>query len=208
MNDLGFIHRFIPAPAGTGPSRTLLMLHGTGGNENDLLGLGHSVDPRAAILSPRGQVLEKGAPRFFRRLAEGVFDEADVVGRSHELAGFIGEAVRHYEIDPAQLVAVGYSNGANIAAAMVLLGLAEFPKAIFFRAMVPLSDPAPVKAKTERILISEGRSDQIAHPEQGTHLEQLLRQTGAQIDLIFQTAGHELIGNDVAAAQQWLASVA
>jgi predicted esterase len=207
MNDLGFIHRFVPAPATTASPRTLLMLHGTGGNENDLLDLGRAIDPRAAILSPRGQVLEKGAPRFFRRLAEGVFDEADVVGRSHELAGFIGEAIRHYAIDPAQLVAVGYSNGANIAAAMVLLDLAEFPKAILFRAMVPLSNPAPVTAKTKGILISEGRSDRIAHPDQGAHLERLLRQTGAQVDLLFQTAGHELIGNDVAAAQQWLAGV-
>jgi predicted esterase len=208
MNDLGFIHRFVPAPAGLDAPRTLLMLHGTGGNENDLLDLGRAIDPRAAILSPRGQVLENGAPRFFRRLAEGVFDEADVVARSHELAAFVAEAIRHYKIDPAQMVAVGYSNGANIAAAMVLLGLAEFPKAILFRAMVPLSSPAPVTAKTNGILISEGRFDQIAHPDQGAHLERLLQQTGAKVDLIFQTAGHELIGSDVAAAQQWLVSVA
>src|ERR1700719_644111 len=113
MND--FTYQFIP---GTG-DRTLLLLHGTGGNENDLLPLGRAIDPDAALLSPRGKVLENGAPRFFRRLAEGVFDEKDAVARAHELAQFITAAAEAYKIDLNNLVAVGYSNGANVAAAMM-----------------------------------------------------------------------------------------
>src|SRR5436189_1243554 len=124
MND--FIYRFIPGKG----ERTLLLLHGTGGDEADLLPLGFAIAPDAALLSPRGRVLENGAPRFFRRLAEGVFDEKDVILRAHELAAFIDAASTQYRIDPKSLVTVGYSNGANIAAAMVLLGVAPFSKAI------------------------------------------------------------------------------
>ena len=112
-----FIHRFIPGRS----ARTLLLLHGTGGDENDLLPLGADLDPEAALLSPRGQVLENGSARFFRRLAEGVFDEEDLIRRAHELADFIAEAAQQYDFDPQKMIAVGYSNGANIASAMLLL---------------------------------------------------------------------------------------
>ncbi len=143
MTDLGFSHRFLPANSLEAEARTLLLLHGTGGDENDLLDLGHAIDSTAALLSPRGKVLENGAPRFFRRLAEGVFDEADVAARAKELALFVEAAMVDYEIDREKLVTVGYSNGANIAAAMMLLGIAPFSKAILFRAMVPLSQVPP-----------------------------------------------------------------
>ena len=115
-SNLDFQHIFLE---GHSP-RTLLLLHGTGGNENDLLPLGLAVDPEAARISPRGKVLENGMPRFFRRLAEGIFDEKDLVRRTHELADFIAEASRAYGFDPRQVVAVGYSNGANIAGALLL----------------------------------------------------------------------------------------
>src|SRR5437868_14466315 len=101
MNDLGFVHRFEPGES----NRTLLLLHGTGGNENDLLELGRAIDPDAALLSPRGKVLENGAPRFFRRLAEGVFDEADVVRRAEELSQFLGRASQAYGIDANRFIA-------------------------------------------------------------------------------------------------------
>jgi predicted esterase len=114
---LDFIHRFVPGRS----ARTLLLLHGTGGTESDMLSLGRELDPEAALLSPRGKVSESGMPRFFRRLAEGVFDEEDLIRRTHELAAFIGEAATHYEIDSSKIVAVGYSNGANIAGALLLL---------------------------------------------------------------------------------------
>src|SRR5205814_9025666 len=153
MND--FTYQFIP---GTG-DRTLLLLHGTGGNENDLLPLGRAIDPDASLLSPRGKVLENGAPRFFRRLAEGIFDEKDVVARAHELADFIGVAATHYEIDLTKLVAVGYSNGANIAAAMMLLAVAPFAKAILLRPMVPLSQVELPNLEQARVLLSGGEFD-------------------------------------------------
>ena len=134
---LSFTHRF--APATTAAARPLLLLHGTGGDENDLLALGRMVAPGAALLSPRGKVLENGMPRFFRRLAEGVFDEDDVRKRAHELADFIEAACRHYGI--AAPVALGYSNGANIAAAILLLRPAVLAGAVLLRTMVPLGAP-------------------------------------------------------------------
>jgi phospholipase/carboxylesterase len=206
MSDTEFIHRFLPAAPGQKTERTLLLLHGTGGDENDLIDLGRAIDPDSAILSPRGQVLENGAPRFFRRLAEGVFDEADVIARAHELAGFIGRAVAKYKIATEQLVAVGYSNGANIAAAMMLLGVADFGRAILLRAMVPLAKVDFKPSEEARVLIAEGQCDPIANPDNGRRLAEMLRATGAAVDLIFQSAGHELTADDVAAAQRWLSS--
>jgi predicted esterase len=202
VNDLGFIHRFIPAESSP---RTLLLLHGTGADENDLLDLGRAIDPKAALLSPRGKVLENGAPRFFRRLAEGVFDEADVVARAHELAKFVADAADQYKIDMNNLVAVGYSNGANIAAAMMLLGAVKFPEAILFRAMVPLSrDYDRPDLKSSRILISTGEFDPIARLAIANALSDLLRQAGAAVELKVQPGGHELTPNDVATAREWL----
>src|SRR6267142_2575543 len=134
MNEPEFIHRFIPAPAGSNVW-TLLLLHGTGGDEDDMIPLGRDLDPAAALLSPRGNVLENGMPRFFRRLAEGVFDEEDVIRRAHELADFVGAAAARYEFDPKRVTAVGYSNGANIAAAILLLRPEVFAGAVLFRAM-------------------------------------------------------------------------
>ena len=132
-----FIHRYEPATnAGSPP---LLLLHGTGGDENDLLGLGKMISPGSALLSPRGRVLEHGMPRFFRRLAEGVFDEDDVRRRALELGEFVADARKQYGI--AAPVAVGFSNGANIAAALLLLKPDVLAGAILLRAMVPLSDP-------------------------------------------------------------------
>src|ERR1700726_3001205 len=111
-----FIHEFVPGSS----ERTLLLLHGTGGNERDLIPLGRELDPSASLLSPRGKVLESGMPRFFRRLAEGVFDLEDLTRRTHELADFVTAAAQRYKIDMEKMIAVGYSNGANIAASILL----------------------------------------------------------------------------------------
>src|SRR5262249_11765205 len=135
MGELGFSHRFVPGERAE--TRPLLLLHGTGGNEDDLLPLGRMVAPGAALLSPRGKVLEQGMPRFFRRLAEGVFDEDDVRARAHELADFVAAAREHYRIGAP--VALGYSNGANIAAAVMLLRPEALAGGILLRAMVPLA---------------------------------------------------------------------
>jgi predicted esterase len=201
-SDLGFIHRFEPGRS----SRTLLLLHGTGGDENDLIDLGRAIDPDAALLSPRGKVLENGAPRFFRRLAEGVFDEEDVVRRAHELDAFVREASETYGIDRAGLVAVGYSNGANIAAAMWLVGLTAFSSAILLRPMVPLSNlPAGADLAEVRALLIAGRVDSIAHPPIPQELADLLRRFGAKVDLRINLSGHELTPEDVKSARDWLA---
>jgi predicted esterase len=205
MSDLDFVHQFLPSAAK--PARTLLLLHGTGGNENDLLDLGRAIDPEAALLSPRGKVLENGAPRFFRRLAEGVFDEADVVTRAHQLAGFIAAAAQRYEIDPARLMAVGYSNGANIAAAIMLLGLAPFHRAILLRPMVPLAQVQAADLKNAQILLSAGQRDPIAQPSIVKKLGDLFRAAGAEVEFVVQPSGHELGAADVETAQRWIAGV-
>jgi phospholipase/carboxylesterase len=203
VSNLGFIHRFVPARSSSGV--TLLLLHGTGADENDLLDLGHALDPGAALLSPRGKVLENGAPRFFRRLAEGVFDEKDMIHRAHELSEFIRAAAAQYKIDVEKMVAVGYSNGANIASAMMLLNIASFSKAILLRPMVPLEPPILPGLAGVSVLLLAGQFDPIARPPIVKELEQLLRKAGADVTLQFQPSGHGLTPNDVKAAREWLA---
>jgi phospholipase/carboxylesterase len=202
---MDFIHRFIPAPANSS-SRTFLLLHGTGGNEDDLLPLGRQLDPTAALLSPRGQVLENGMPRFFRRLAEGVFDEEDVIRRAHELAGFVGAAALRYEFDPKEVTAVGYSNGANVAAAVLLLQPEALAGAALFRAMVPLVPPALPDLAGRRIFISSGEQDPIVPKENANQLAAMLRKAGANVTVRFEPAGHGLVRGDIDGAKEWLAS--
>lgn len=203
MSELEFIHRFVPATAGQS-GHVLLLLHGTGGDESDLLPLGRELDPDAALLSPRGKVLENGRPRFFRRLAEGVFDEADVVRRANELADFVGAAAVRYGFDPRRLTAVGYSNGANIAAAVLLLRPEALTRAILFRAMVPLVPAQPPDLAHARILISSGAHDPIVPVENAERLAKTLREAGANVTLRFEAAGHPLAPGDIAAAKGWL----
>src|SRR6266436_3442558 len=150
-----FIHEFVPGSS----NRTLLLLHGTGGNERDLIPLGRELDPSAALLSPRGKVLESGMPRFFRRLAEGVFDLEDLKTRTNELADFVAAAVGHYKLDADHIVGVGYSNGANIAASMLLLRPEIMHAAILFRAMVPLVPEKMPDLSSVRIWIGAGDQD-------------------------------------------------
>jgi phospholipase/carboxylesterase len=197
-----FTYRFIPGTR----DRTLLLLHGTGGNENDLLPLGRGIDPNASLLSPRGKVLENGAPRFFRRLAEGVFDEKDVVARAHELANFVSATAKKHGFDQNTLVAIGYSNGANIASAMMLLGVMKFRGAILFRPMVPLSHPPDAPLENCAVLICGGRFDPIATPDQVSALAELLRDRRAEVEVRIQESAHELTDADVEAARDWLAA--
>ena len=204
MHDLAFIHRFIPAPSGT-TGRTLLLLHGTGGDENDMIPLGRDLDPTAALLSPRGRVLENGMPRFFRRLAEGIFDEEDVVLRAHELADFVAAAAARYEFDLPRVTAVGYSNGANIAAALLLLRPELLTGAVLFRAMVPLVPPAVPDLSYTRVLLSSGEHDPIVPTENTQRLAAMLRDAGVTVTVRFEPAGHALAFGDIAAAKEWIA---
>ena len=200
---MDFIHHFIPAEE-TSPGRVLLLLHGTGGNENDMIPLGRDLDPAAALLSLRGNVLENGMPRFFRRLAEGVFDEEDVMRRANELADFVGIAGTKYRFDSRSLVAVGYSNGANIAAASLLLRPGVFSRAILFRAMVPLTPATTPSLADTSVLICSGEHDPIVPVENVERLATMLRQAGADVTLRFEKAGHQLIFAEIAGAKKWL----
>jgi Predicted esterase len=170
-----FIHEFVPGTS----NRTLLLLHGTGGNERDLIPLGRELDPSAALLSPRGKVLENGMPRFFRRLAEGVFDLEDLEKRTNELADFVAAAAQHYGFASDNIVAVGYSNGANIAASMLLLRPEMLRGAVLFRAMVPLIPESLPDLSSVRVWIGAGSEDPIIPTSETQRLVELLRSSGA-----------------------------
>jgi phospholipase/carboxylesterase len=195
-----FIHDFVPGSS----SRTLLLLHGTGGNERDLIPLGRELDPNATLLSPRGKVLENGMPRFFRRLAEGVFDLEDLKYRTNELADFVTAAAQHYGFSTDQLVAVGYSNGANIAASMLLLRPEIMRAAILFRAMVPLIPDKLPDLSSVRVWIGAGDQDPIVPASETKRLVELFRRAGADVTIRFANAGHGLTNDDLDAARQWL----
>ncbi len=199
--DLGFIHRFIP---GHSASPTLLLLHGTGGDENDLVDLGRMLAPEAAILSPRGKVLERGMPRFFRRLAEGVFDLDDLRTRTAELADFVGAAADRYGFDRSRVVAVGYSNGANIAASLLLLRPAVLSGAVLLHAMVPLVPQQLPDLSTTPIFLSGGRTDMMIAPPETERLADLLETAGAHLTVSWQPGGHSLSEAEVQAARDWL----
>jgi len=195
-----FIHEFVPGSS----SRTLLLLHGTGGNERDLIPLGRELDLIAALLSPRGKVLENGMPRFFRRLAEGVFDLEDLKTRTNQLADFITAAAQHYGFAADKLVGVGYSNGANIAASMLLLRPEILSAAILFRAMVPLDPERQPNLSTVPVWIGAGTNDPIIPTSETKRLAELLRTSGADVTIRFFEAGHNLTGYEVEAARDWL----
>jgi phospholipase/carboxylesterase/glyoxalase family protein len=204
--DLGFVYIFQPAQNPGAP--TLLLLHGTGGDEHDMLPLG-GLAPGAALLSPRGKVLENGMLRFFRRLSEGVFDVEDMKVRANELADFVIAAAAHYRFDPSRVIAMGFSNGANIASAMMLLRPRVLKGAILFRGMVPLvpeSRQEPPLAGT-KVLISNGRIDPTVPPEETERLARLLEQAGADVEVHWQPAGHQLMPSDFAVAKTWLQSI-
>jgi phospholipase/carboxylesterase len=200
MTDLGFIHRFIPA---TQPGRApLLLLHGTGGDENDLIPLGQRLSPGAALLSPRGKVLENGMPRFFRRLAEGVFDQADLKARTAELADFIAAARKTYGL--AAPIAVGFSNGANIAASLLLTRPGALRGAVLLRALLPFEPPAPPDLTAKPVLLLSGDSDTMIAAAPREKLAEVLQAAGA--DLVYKVlpTGHNLTQNDLIIAAQWL----
>ncbi len=204
MNDLGFIHRYIPAKEGS--SRTLLLLHGTGGNEDDLVPLAGELDGSAGILSPRGKVLERGMPRFFRRFAEGVFDEEDLKFRAGELAEFVSQAAKIYQFDAGQVIAVGYSNGANIAAGLLLLSPETLKSAILLHAMVPFEPVSAPSLTGKSVFLSASQADPIVPAENSKRLASMLANCGADVKLEWFSGGHNLSLPEVRAAAAWLNS--
>jgi predicted esterase/catechol 2,3-dioxygenase-like lactoylglutathione lyase family enzyme len=204
---LGFIHHYVP-PTVEGEiagGTTLLLLHGTGGDEEDLLPLGRALLPGAGMLSPRGKVLERGAPRFFRRLAEGVFDQEDLAHRTAELARFISAAVSTYELSPDGIVAVGFSNGANIAASLLLRTPGVLRGAVLLSPMLPFEPETLLDLQGTGVFIGAGRADPIAPPEQVERLADVLRRSGADVTLHWTPGGHGITKDEVDAARQWIA---
>jgi predicted esterase len=202
MASADFIHHFSPPADESAP--VLLLLHGTGGNERDLLELGRGLAPRAGLLSPRGKVLENGMPRFLRRLAEGVFDEADLIARTHELAAFIGEAGGRYGMAGRRLIAVGYSNGANIAASLLLLNAAPLAGAVLLRAMVPLVPETPPTLDGVPVMIAAGENDPLIPAESTSRLAEMLRGAGADVAMQWSLGGHQLAAAELVAVRAWL----
>jgi phospholipase/carboxylesterase len=200
--ELGFVHRFLPGD-GSGP--TLLLLHGTGGSEEDLIPLGQDLAPGAAILSPRGKVSEYGAARFFRRLAEGVFDHEDLLFRTHELAKFVEAAAEEYGFDPSKIVAVGYSNGANVAGSTILLHPGLLRAAVLFRPMVPFEPEVTPDLSGMPIFMAAGRMDRMIPQDNTQRLADMLAEAGADVDLRWRNVGHPLTYEEVAEAKEWLA---
>ncbi len=200
-----FVHRFQPAAAG-GPQAVLLLLHGTGGDENDLVQLAGMIAPGAAWLSPRGKVRENGMPRWFRRIAEGVLDEDDLSARARELADFVRAAAAHYGFTGRPLYAVGFSNGANIASAMMLVRPDLLQGAVLLRAMLPFRSMETPDLSGRAVWIGAGGDDPVVpagHPER---LTDLLRAAGAEVTLHVASGGHGLTMSDVEAAREWLAA--
>lgn len=199
-----YVHRYVPPKSPGDDSRTLLLLHGTGGGEDDLIPLGEMLAPQAGLLSPRGTVSERGAARFFRRLAEGVFDMEDLHARTKDLAAFVQAAAEHYGFDPAQVIGVGFSNGANIAGSLLLSFPQTLAGAVLFRPMVPFVPEAPVSLAGRRIFIGAGDNDPLVSRDQPERLAELFRVLGAEVTLEWQPAAHTLTRADVAAAYDWL----
>jgi phospholipase/carboxylesterase len=202
----GFAHNYLPGDR-EGSGVTLLLLHGTGGNEDDLIPLGQQLLPGAAILSPRGKVSEHGAPRFFRRLAEGVFDHEDLLLRTHELADFVDQAADQYGFDRQKLVAVGYSNGANIAASLMLLHPGLLRAAVLLRAMVPFEPEEKPDLSGMPVFLAAGRRDTMISPDNTERLATILQEAGADLDLRWKNVGHPLTYEELEEARDWLSRV-
>ena len=219
MKRLDFKHRFIPsslqqtntdniqkqiANDNRSESWTLLLLHGTGGNEDDLIPFGQMLSPSASLLSPRGKILENGMPRFFKRLSEGVFDMDDLKFRTKELANFIKEASIAYNFDLNKMIVVGFSNGANIAASLLLSNPEIIKDAILFRAMVPFTPESPPNLSGKEILLSAGVFDPIVSKNQTESLLNILQKSNAIVTLKWQQSGHNLTENDILVSKEWL----
>jgi predicted esterase len=198
-----FQHIFKKPRALADDGHTFVTLHGTGGNEHDLVSIAAEVSPATAILSPRGKVLENGMSRFFKRLANNIFDEANVIENAHELSDFIISATAEYGRKPKRITTLGYSNGANIAAAVILLRPEVFSSAILLRPMLPLKNPDLPDLRNKKILILKGERDTVISSESTERLEEVLLKAGADLTIRHIDAGHEITALDLETISQW-----
>lgn len=199
----GLTYRYEPGDAAL---PTILALHGTGGDENDLVPLVQALLPGASILSPRGAVLERGAPRFFRRLAEGVFDLEDLEVRTAELTAFVQAAASRHNLDTARIVAVGFSNGANIGANLLLRDTGVLAGAVLLRPMLPAEPPVTPRLAGIPVLVSGGQLDTMIPRASTERLVKRLREGGAEVEEAWQPAGHGLVHSDVEVAARFLSA--
>ncbi|QHZ47302.1 alpha/beta hydrolase [Bacillus sp. NSP9.1] len=182
---------------------TLLLLHGTGGNEHDLLPIGRMIDPHANLLGVRGKVLENGMPRFFKRLREGVFDENDLIARTDELKTFLDQAAEELEFDRNQVVAVGYSNGANIAASLLFLHEHVLKGAVLHHPMVPLRNRKLPDMAGIPVFIGAGQTDPLCPPQESDELAGYFKNAGADVELHWEEGGHQLTHREIEQAKNW-----
>lgn len=182
---------------------TFLLLHGTGGDEKDLLGLAHFIQPEYNVLSVRGEVKENGMNRFFKRLSEGVFDEVDLVFRTHQLKEFIDQASIDYGFDKNHVIALGYSNGANIAGSLLFHYSDVFEKAILLHPMVPIRKELPDLSRVS-VFIGAGKNDPICPPEESIELNKLLSSAHADVTLHWENNGHRISESELNAIKKWL----
>ncbi|MDH2900361.1 MAG: alpha/beta hydrolase [archaeon] len=202
MELLGFAHNFVQGKKES-KNQTILLLHGTGGNENDLIPLGHEIAPDSSLLGVRGKVLENGMPRYFRRFGEGVFDIEDLKFRTKELANFVKEASKHYRFDLDLTVAIGYSNGANIAASLLVMRPEILRGAILFRAMLPFSPEKLPRLSGKLIFLSAGKFDSLTSPSQVEDLKDLLEKYGAHVSLNWESSDHSLTQEEAKKAKKF-----
>ena len=182
---------------------TFLLLHGTGGDEKDLLALAHFIQPEYNVLSVRGEVNENGMNRFFKRLSEGVFDEVDLVYRTHQLKEFIDQASIDYGFDKKHVIALGYSNGANIAGSLLFHYSDVFEKAILLHPMVPIRKELPDLSRVS-VFIGAGKNDPICPPEESIELNKLLTSANASVTLHRENNGHRISESELNAVKKWL----
>ncbi|MBB3663379.1 phospholipase/carboxylesterase [Prauserella sediminis] len=196
-------HRYVE---GAQAEPVLLLLHGTGGTPDDILALGKELSPSSTMIAPAGPVSENGAARWFRRLAEGVFDVEDVIVRAGELAEFIEVARDRYDLAGRRLVAAGFSNGANIAAAVALLRPDVLDEVVLFSAMSPLPEPPAADLHGGRVFLANGRQDPMAPLDSSERLVRTFRDRGAEVTEYWHPGGHQITADGLESARQWLAT--
>lgn len=197
-------HHYTYVSGTPGSTRVILLLHGTGGNEDDLLSLGAALDPEAHLLSPRGNVLEHGMPRFFRRFGEGKFDTEDVIRRSKDLESFLDQAIATHELADCEVLAVGYSNGANIASAMLLLHPGTIHRAVLLRPMLTIVPEQATPSPSTMVLILSGTHDPIVPRESVNDLVGQLKAADMDVTHVWEDTGHQLTNGDIVQMKMWL----